>query len=113
MRRISADELRRDARDVLDLVEHRGTRVVITRYGRPVAILCPFQRGEAQRVAVRVRGEEYSAANVEELAAAISAHSRTATAKVTTDGTLQIVDTSPDGNEWGVRSYTPDELVVP
>jgi prevent-host-death family protein len=51
MKTISAAELRRDLSDVLDIAE-AGRRILVTRHGRPVAVLCPFSEADPASGAV-------------------------------------------------------------
>ncbi len=43
MRKVSISELRKRLPELIGLVQHRNERIIIIRYGRPVAVLAPYR----------------------------------------------------------------------
>lgn len=64
-RRISAVEARKRLGDILESVHYRGDEVVIERAGKPMAVVIPAERceadGEVQTAAVRAHRAELGA----------------------------------------------------
>lgn len=53
----SADEVRRHFASLLGAVEHAGTHVTVTRYGKPLAVVVPVQWYEQVKAALK-QGEK-------------------------------------------------------
>lgn len=55
---VSANEGRRKFGDVLGAVEHAGTHVTVTRYGKPVAVVVPAGWHEQAKAALAQGGKK-------------------------------------------------------
>lgn len=53
---VSTADLRRDAREVLNEVEHHGAHAIVTRYGVPAAVIVPvpwYEQAKADGIRLR------------------------------------------------------------
>ena len=119
-KQVRSDEVRRNLRDLLDVIEKHGMHVTILRYDKPAAVLVPVEwYGEAR--ALMMDGDSMLVPLTRLTAAEQSAvaRARELADAATTDARRVIVGSAPDAdyvtvtvNALGLATYLLDKLVA-